>query len=139
MSGDTIVEPETGTQATMPTANPTAGSTAADVRAEVRAGTLTGHTAGRAPGFVQANLVILPSLWAEDFLRFCIANPKPCPLLAISNTGDPSLPGAGVGIDIRRDVPRYCVFRDGRKVEETDDITGLWCDDLVSFLIGCSF
>lgn len=111
----------------------------AEIRADVRAGTVAGQTSGMAPGFVQTNLAILPKSWAEDFLGFCLANPKPCPLLAVGLPGDPSLPSLGAGIDIRYDVPRYCVFRDGRKSEETTDISGLWRDDFVSFLIGCSF
>jgi uncharacterized protein YcsI (UPF0317 family) len=97
------------------------------------------QTSGMAPGFAQGNLVVLPKVWASDFLRFCLANPKPCPLLAVGEPGDPSLPTVGEGIDIRTDVPRYRVFRDGNLIEEVADISPYWADDFVSFLIGCSF
>ncbi|CAO3436009.1 putative hydro-lyase [Azospirillum doebereinerae] len=112
---------------------------AAAERQRIRSGAHGGPTAGLAPGHVQANLAILPADWAGDFLRFCQANPKACPVLAVSEVGDPTLPTLGQGIDIRSDVPRYRVYRDGVLMEEPTDITGLWRDDFVSFLIGCSF
>ena len=109
------------------------------VRLDARAGKLTGPTASLAPGHVQANLAILPRDLATDFLRFCQKNPKPCPLLAVSEPGDPSLPELGVDIDIRTDIPRYRVWRHGELVAGPTDVRDLWRDDLVSFLIGCSF
>lgn len=112
---------------------------AQSVRADIRAGRITHQTSGRAPGFAQGNLVVLPKFWAADFLRFCQANPKPCPLLAVGKPGDPALPTLGSGIDIRSDVPSYRVFREGQLVEETTDISGHWRHDFVSFVIGCSF
>ncbi len=75
----------------------------------------------------------------HDFLRFCQRNPKPCPLVAVSEPGDPMLPMLGRDVDIRTDVPRYRVWRDGALVDEPTDIRDLWRDDLVAFLIGCSF
>ena len=105
----------------------------------VRSGRHGGHTAGMAPGHVQGNLAILPKAQADDFLRFCQRNPKSCPLLAVSEPGDPALPELGAGIDIRSDLPRYRVWRDGVLVDEPTDIADLWRDDLVSFVIGCSF
>jgi len=109
------------------------------VRIDARTGKLTGPTASLAPGHVQANLAILPRDLATDFLRFCQKNPRPCPLLAVSEPGDASLPELGVDIDIRTDVPRYRVWRRGELVAEPTDVRDLWRDDLVSFLIGCSF
>jgi uncharacterized protein YcsI (UPF0317 family) len=88
---------------------------------------------------VQGNIVILPAALSSDFLRFCQANPKPCPLLAVSEPGDPMLPMLGVDIDIRTDVPRYRVFRRGEMVEEPTGIGRLWRNDLVTFILGCSF
>jgi len=108
-------------------------------RADIRSGTWTGHTSGRAADLVQGNLVILPERDAGDFLRFCQRNPKPCPLLAVGEPGDPRLPGLGASIDIRHDVPRYRVWREGRLDGEPTDIADLWRDDFVSFVIGCSF
>jgi uncharacterized protein YcsI (UPF0317 family) len=104
-----------------------------------RSGRHDGHTVGMAPGHVQGNLVILPKADADDFLRYCVRNPRPCPLLAVSEPGEPMLPMLGVDVDVRTDLPRYRVWRNGELVEEPRDIRGLWRDDLVSFLIGCSF
>ena len=109
------------------------------VRQRIRRGEISGHTSGLAPGCVQGNVVILPADLASDFLRFCQVNPKPCPLLAVSAAGDPALPALGLDIDIRSDVPRYRVFRQGELVEEPTDIGHLWRDDLVTFIVGCSF
>lgn len=109
------------------------------IRGRIRRGEITGHTSGLAPGSVQGNVVILPAALSPDFLRFCQANPKPCPLLAVSEPGDPALPALGADIDMRSDVPRYRVFRHGEMVEEPTDIGHLWRDDLVSFILGCSF
>jgi uncharacterized protein YcsI (UPF0317 family) len=108
-------------------------------RLRIRAGAFTGQTSGLSPGNVQANLVILPKALADDFLRFAMANPKPCPVLAVSEPGDPRVPSLGPDLDIRTDLPRYRVWRHGELVEEPTDISHLWRDDLVSFPIGCSF
>jgi uncharacterized protein YcsI (UPF0317 family) len=108
-------------------------------RMRVRAGEFSGTTAGLAPGNVQANLVILPKALAHDFLRFAQANPKPCPVLGVSEPGDPRLPGLGEDLDIRSDLPRYRVWRRGELVEEPADLFRVWRDDLVSFALGCSF
>ncbi len=109
------------------------------LREQIRAGKHSGNTSGLAPGFVQCNIVILPAEWANDFLRFCQLNPKPCPLIAASNApGEHALPPLG-DIDIRTDVPSYRVFRNGELTEEIPDITDLWRDDLVTFALGCSF
>jgi uncharacterized protein YcsI (UPF0317 family) len=108
-------------------------------RRRIRSGAFTGPTSGLAPGNVQANLAILPRALANDFLRFAMANPKPCPVLAVSEPGDPGFPTLGRDIDIRTDVPRYRVWRHGELVEEPTDVRHVWRDDLVSFAIGCSF
>ncbi|MGH7056648.1 MAG: putative hydro-lyase [Acetobacteraceae bacterium] len=109
------------------------------VRLAIREGRHTGHTAGLAPGFVQGNLCILPKDWADEFLLFCQRNPKPCPLLAVSDPGDPHLPALADDLDLRTDVPGYRVFRDGVATGERADIRDLWRDDLVGFVLGCSF
>lgn len=111
----------------------------AALRQRIRSGAHRGPTSGLAPGYVQCNIVMLPEAWAGDFLRFCQANPKPCPVVALSPApGDPGLPLLG-DIDIRSDVPSYRVFRDGQWVDELNDIHDLWQDDLVTFALGCSF
>jgi uncharacterized protein YcsI (UPF0317 family) len=87
---------------------------------------------------VQCNIVILPASHAHDFMQFCQRNPKPCPLIAVSEPGDATLPALG-DIDIRVDVPGYRVFRDGELTEEVSNIRTLWRDDFVTFALGCSF
>jgi uncharacterized protein YcsI (UPF0317 family) len=110
-----------------------------EVRHAIRARRHTGHTAGLAPGHVQGNVCILPREYAEEFRAFCERNPKPCPLLAMSRLGDPRLPELGEDLDIRTDVPRYRVFIDGALSAEVESLEGHWRDDLVSFVLGCSF
>lgn len=110
-----------------------------ELRRAIRSGAYSGNTSGLAPGYVQCNIVILSAAVANDFLRFCQLNPKPCPLIATSNApGDFTLPPLG-DVDIRTDVPSYRVFRDGEFIEERADISDLWRDDLVTFALGCSF
>jgi uncharacterized protein YcsI (UPF0317 family) len=113
--------------------------TGRDARRAIRSGEFTGQTAGVAPGYVQGNLAILPQVLAADFLRFCQLNPKPCPLLATSSPGDFGLPTLADDLDIRTDLSRYRVFRRGVLVDEPTDIRGHWRDDLVVFVLGCSF
>ena len=109
------------------------------VRHAARSGQLAAHTSGCAPGFVQANVAIVPAEHAPAFEAYCRANPQPCPILAIGRPGDPAMPTLGHDIDMRTDLPRYRVYRDGALAEERTDIAGLWRDDLVSFALGCSF
>ena len=113
--------------------------TGADVRKACRAGALTGPTPGLALGFVQANLVMLPRDWAFDFLLFCRRNAKPCPLLDVTDPGDPEPKAVAPGADLRTDLPGYRVWEHGELVAEPTDVYDHWRDDLVSFLIGCSF
>jgi uncharacterized protein YcsI (UPF0317 family) len=109
------------------------------VRLAARGGRLAGHTSSLAPGFVQGNLAILPAALAGDFLRFCQRNPKPCPVLGISEPGSPRIPELGLDLDLRTDLPRYRIWRQGELVEEPASIAHLWRDDLVAFVLGCSF
>ena len=108
-------------------------------RASIRSGQHTGPTRGMAPGFAQANLVVLPELEAPDFQRFCALNPKPCPLLEVTEIGSPFLALMADRADLRTDIPRYRVFRNGNLVAEPVDIVDWWRGDLVAFLLGCSF
>ena len=105
--------------------------------AEVRQ-RITGPTAGLAPGFTQANLIAVPLEWAYDMLLFAQRNPKPCPVLDVTDPGSPRTVLAP-DADLRTDVPRYRVWRDGVLDAEPTDATPYWRDDLVAFLIGCSF
>jgi uncharacterized protein YcsI (UPF0317 family) len=100
---------------------------------------LTGPTPGLAPGYVQANLVVVPRALAFDFLLFCERNPRPCPLLDVTDPGCLEPTTVAPGADVRTDVPRYCAYRYGELIEEPFDLRSWWRDDLVSFLLGCSF
>jgi len=111
---------------------------AQDVRLAMRDGSWTGTTHGLARGYAQANLAIVPRDAALDFMRFCQRNPKPCPLLDVTDTGDPEFRLVAPGSDVRRDLSGYCVYRDGILVDEPDDISDLWSADLVAFAMGCS-
>ncbi|HYM32942.1 MAG TPA: putative hydro-lyase [Candidatus Cybelea sp.] len=108
-------------------------------RLSIRRNEHRGPTSGLAPGYVQGNLAIVPKSLAADFLRFCQLNPKPCPLLASSDSGDWRLTALGDDLDIRTDLPRYRVWRRGEISAEPTDILKYWRDDLVSFVLGCSF
>jgi len=109
------------------------------MRRRIRDGHIVGQTSGLAPGFVQGNLVVLPQAYAAEFLLYCQRNPKPCPVLAVGDPGDPALSALGEDLDVRSDVPMYRIWRDGVLVEETHDATRHWRGDLVSFVLGCSF
>jgi uncharacterized protein YcsI (UPF0317 family) len=108
------------------------------VRAEIRSGRYVGHTAGLAPGKLQANLAILPVDLAADFAEFCNLNPKPCPLVGMTEPGNPAWTALG-DVDIRTDVPLYYIYRDGEYAENASDLARFWRDDLVAFALGCSF
>ena len=114
-------------------------SPAQQVRQSIRSGGFDRPTAGLAPGYVQGNVAIVPQAYADDFARFCRQNSKACQVIGTARPGDPALPSLGQGIDIRTDLPRYRVYRDGAFTEEVTDATALWRDDLVTFVIGCSF
>ena len=122
-----------------PTRGPAPLAEARDARLAIRRGDWRGHTSGLAPAHVQGNLVVLPADLAGDFLRFCQANPKPCPLLAVSEPGARGIPALGPDLDIATDVSAYRVYEDGVLVSEPDDVSALWRDDFVSFVLGCSF
>ena len=114
-------------------------ATPGQLREQIRKGELSGPTSGVAPGHVQANLVVLPSEQAFDFLLFCQRNPKPCPLLEVVESGSTEPRRSAPGADLRTDLPKYRVFESGELVEEPADITHVWRDEMVAFLLGCSF
>src|SRR5215467_14977375 len=114
-------------------------STGQLARLAIRDGRLNGSTAGVAAGYVQANVTIVPAAYARDFRAFCEANPKPCPVLAVSDPGSPFLPALGRDIDLRTDIPRYLVFEHGVEVAQVSNLMSLWSGDLVAFALGCSF
>jgi uncharacterized protein YcsI (UPF0317 family) len=112
---------------------------AREVRGRARSGELDGPTSGLAPGCLQANLVVVPQSLAFDFLLFCHRNPQACPLLEVLDAGSPEPRDTAPGADLRTDLPRYRVFENGTLVDEPADVRRWWRDDLVSFLLGCSF
>lgn len=116
----------------------TAGTRTPDgARAAYRSG-LVAPTSGHAPGFTQANLVVLPRDWAYDMLLFAQRNPQAVPVLDVTDEGSPRT-ALAPDADLRTDLPLYRVWRDGELVAEVPDVTDLWREDLVGFLVGCSF
>ena len=113
--------------------------TGEEVRMAVRAGQWRAPTSGLVPGVVQANVVMLPGEWAERFAEFVRNNPRPAPLLEVTDVGDPTPKRFAPHSDLRRDIPLYRVFRDGRAVEQRQDVSALWGNDWRGFLLGCSF
>jgi uncharacterized protein YcsI (UPF0317 family) len=109
------------------------------VRQACRSGEWTGQTAGLAPGYAQANLVVLPREFADEFLLFCRRNPQPCPLLDVTATGNPYFQPVVAEADLRTDLPRYRVWEHGELVGEPTEVRNHWQADFVTFLIGCSF
>ena len=110
-----------------------------EAREAIRGGQWTRPTSGLCRGRVQANLVILPREWAYDFLVFAQRNPKPCPVLDVTEPGDPEPRLVAPGADLRTDIPKYRVWKDGQLAAEPENILEYWRDDLVAFLLGCSF
>lgn len=113
--------------------------TPAELRQQIRNNQLIQPTAGMANGYAQANLAILPKQQAFDFLLFCQRNPKSCPLLDVTDVGSPVPKFAAPSGDIRTDIPKYRIYENGELVKEVTDITDYWTEDMVAFLIGCSF
>lgn len=110
-----------------------------EARSAIRNGLYARHTAGLAPGRLQANLVVVSERYALDFMRFCQRNPKPCPLVGVTDTGDPLFRTLGADVDIRFDIPSYNIYRDGRLDQQVAEVDGRWSNDLVGFALGCSF
>ena len=119
--------------------NPYASESPAKVRAQIREGFITGQTSGMCEGYAQANLCVLPREYAYDFLLFAMRNPRACPLLEVSDEGSRTLHEIARGADIARDFPKYRVYKNGTLAGEYTDVSDLWREDFVSFLIGCSF
>jgi uncharacterized protein YcsI (UPF0317 family) len=114
--------------------------TGVESRSAIRTGIWKLPTATLAPGYVQANLVILPEKYAYDFLLFCQRNPKACPLLDVLERGCYLVhQDWAENADLRIDLSRYRVYKDGILASEPEDLREFWKDDFVSFLIGCSF
>ncbi len=109
----------------------------AELRRRARSGDWAGGTTGVCVGYLQANLAVLPRRYAADFRRFCLANPRPLPLVEVAEA--PGTLRVAPGADLRTDLPRYRIYRDGRLVDEVTDASGHWGDDMVAFLLGCSF
>lgn len=114
-------------------------TSAADMRAAARRGEWRGTTGGHCPAYQQANLVVLPMDAAIEFAAFCTRNPTPCPIIEITPPGDPEPARSAPGADLRTDLPAYRIYRNGKLAEQRGDIRDLWRDDLVAYLLGCSF
>lgn len=114
------------------------GMTPKEVRQRIREGAVVQPTAGMCAGYAQANLVILPKKYAEDFKEFARMNPKPCPILEMIE-GSPAVHEMGEGANLVTDIPKYFIYKNGVKVDEVTDASAYWEDDFAGFLIGCSF
>ena len=114
-------------------------ATPAQARHIIRSGAYDAPTSGLCPGFAQANLIVLPKEQAYDFLLFAQRNPKPCPLLEVTEVGARETTLCATDCNVATDFPRYRIYENGNLVEETTDVSAYWRDDLVSFIIGCSF
>ena len=110
-----------------------------EFRQKVRTGEWVSQTSGVEYDIVQTNVVILPKEYAFDFLLFCQRNPKSCPIIEVLNPGQFEPINSAPQADIRTDIPRYNIYRDGVFIEEVFSIEKYWTDDLVTFLLGCSF
>ena len=122
-----------------PTPENAASDTGLHHRLRIRTGQHTGGTAGLALGYLQANMAILPAEWAVEFARFCAANPRPCPVVGVSEIGDPRIPELGEDLDIRSDVPQYNIYREGGFDRTVPSIAEQWQSDFVAFALGCSY
>lgn len=111
-------------------------SPAQEARLQMRNGTWQGDTLYHAPGFVQCNLVIVPRSEAYEFLLYCNRNPKSCSVLDVTDVGNPEPKYSAPGADLRTDLPKYAIYRNGVREEDRSDIKDLWRDDFVAFLIG---
>jgi len=111
---------------------------AQDARSAMRRGEWAGGTTDKCPGHVQCNLVVLPRDAAFDFLVYCQRNQRACPVIEVTDPGDPQPRLAAPGADLRTDLPRYAVYRDGRREKDVTDIRELWTPQSVGFLIGSS-
>ena len=109
---------------------------AQDARLSMRKGEWTGPTKHAVPGYVKCNLVILPKADSYDFLVYCVRNPKPCPLVEVTDAGDPEPKISAPGADLRTDLPKYAVYRKGVREKDRTEILDLWTNDSVAFLIG---
>ena len=112
--------------------------TPTQLREEIRAGKWKTPTTGVAPGYVQANLVMLPQDAAFYFLLFCVRNPKPCPILDVLEPGQVE-PKIAKDADLRTDLPKYRIFEQGKLKDEVEDVHNVFHGKMVSFLLGCSF
>ncbi|HEY7065879.1 MAG TPA: putative hydro-lyase [Chloroflexota bacterium] len=116
-----------------------AGLSGAEARALIRGGRWRQKTVGMAQGWVQANLVVLPAAYADDFQRFCERNSQACPVLDVTAPGSAEPRRVAPGADLRTDAPHYRVYRGGALAGEADTLHDYWRDDLVAFVLGCSF
>ena len=109
------------------------------LRQAIRNRHFTGQTAGQCRGYTQGNLAVLPAAFAADFKRYCELNPKPCPIIGVSEAGSARVPKLGIDLDIRTDISAYLWWENGEYVRDVAGISDLWRDDFVAFVLGCSF
>ena len=109
-----------------------------ELRTLIARGEFSRPTAGECPGYIQTNMVALPRAYAKRFEAFAKANSKAIPVLEIIEDGHCSKTLAP-SANILNEIPKYNILKDGILVETLKDITHYASEDLVFFLIGCSF
>lgn len=114
-------------------------ATPREARRIIRAGRYAAPTSGLCPGYAQANLIVLPKEQAFDFLLFAQRNPKPCPLLEVTDVGSRQASICATDCDVATDFPKYRIYENGQMVAEVESVEDYWRGDLVAFIIGCSF
>ena len=110
-----------------------------EVRQLIREGKIDFQTSGMCNGYAQANMAVLPKDLAFDFLLFTQRNQKPCPVLDVTEPGSPVPRLIAPNADLRYDIPRYRIYKKGELTDEVTNLDQYWRDDLVAFLLGCSF
>lgn len=109
---------------------------AQQARLDIREKRHTGTTRGLALGYVQCNLAVVRKELAFDLLLYCQRNQRACPVLEVCDPGSPEPRQLAPGADLRTDLPRYAVYRDGVRQPDVTDLRDLWREDFVAFLIG---
>jgi uncharacterized protein YcsI (UPF0317 family) len=104
-----------------------------------------GPTNGICIGYMQCHMVVMDLSLAMNFITFCQRNHQSCPMLEIcvddenSRSYMPTELAPSGNVDLRTDIPKYSIYRDGLWERDIANATSVWPENAVSFLIGSSF